>query len=343
MVPMNDDDWSDLLVLANTHLLTPSLAAALEARRYTLPRDVVDYLDHIVEANRVRNDAVRRQAQELIRAFNRIGIVPLLLKGVLMALHENGIGARTRMMADIDVVVLPASKQQAIDAMHRLGYRARMLYPQGHHAVGEFVRDGDAAAVDLHLELIDQNYILPAAEAWSAAETARSADVVYRVPSPTHRVLHNILHAQIHHRGGFYLGEMDLRQLYELAYLARTYRASIDWPGIEERLSAHRLGVMLHSYLSLAGRIMGLAWPLPRPCCPMARFHAWRCRLQVQSPILGHVLTPWANLRSALAWHRMAHLYGLAGGSPILWRWRHIAHLFGSMRWAVMVEKLMRP
>jgi len=340
---IGDDSWPGMLAVANGHLLTPALGRALASHRAATPDDVMTYVEHIRSANRRRNRSIRHQAIELIRAFNRAGLEPLLLKGIIMTLHERGAGVGTRMMADIDIVVPADARTTAIAALHRLGYRARVFYPLGHHAVGEFTRASDPAAVDLHIELVDQNYILSAAAVRDAADRVHARWGAYLVPNPTHRALHNILHAQVHHRGGFYLGEIDLRQLYELAYLGRVYKGRIDWAAIEACLRRQRLEVMLHSYLRKAGQLMGLAWPLTRACYARARIHTWRSRMQFGSSVLTAVTQPWASLRLSLAWHRMAALHGAEGGGPASWRYRHVQHVLSQMPWAVLWQKLLRP
>lgn len=338
-----DDEWVGVLATANTHLLTATLTRAVAPHRAAVSQEVWAYIDYLRTMNRRRNRLIRRQAQELIRALNEVGIEPLLLKGVLMTLFERKSGAGTRMMTDIDAAVPADARETAVAVIRRLGYRPGSSYPLGHHAVAEYVRDGDPAAIDLHIELVDQHYILPAAEIWESSErVAAAGGGICRVPTPTHRVLHNILHAQVHHRGGFYLGEIDLRQLFELTYLARVYERSINWPLIAERLREQRLEVMLHSYIRNAERLMGLAWPLDRPCRLRARFHTWRCNLQFRYPVLLAVAKPWANVRVAFAWHRMAALYRAHGGTALRWRCRHLRYLLGRHSKSFVLEKVFR-
>lgn len=338
-----DDEWPAILAVANEHLVTATLARALAPHRHAVPAEAWRYLAYLHAMNRRRNRFIRTQALELVRGLNAVGIEPLLLKGVLMALHERRLDSGARMMADIDVTVPAAARRDALAVLQRLGYRLRREFPLGHHAVGEFVRDGDAAAVDLHIELVDQNYLLPAGEVWAAADRVQAVGGgTYRVPSATHRVLHNILHAQIHYRGGFYLGELDLRQLFELAYLGRAYERAIDWPLIAERLRRHRLDVALQSYLANAETLMGLGWPLRRPRRARARFHAWRCRAQFRYPALHAAAAPWGNLRAAFAWHRMAALHRGAGGGSLAWRYRHLRRVLGGHSASFVLERLFR-
>jgi len=338
-----DEDWTAILALANEHLITATLYRALLPHRSAVPAEVWSYLELLHAANCRRNRAIRRQTLQIVRALNAAGIEPMLLKGVLMTLAERRFDKGARMMADIDVVVPADACQTAVAVLVGLGYEPHRTFPQGHHAVAEYVRAGHPAAVDLHVELIDQKYVLPAAELWADAERRRAAGGgSYRVPSPTHRVFHNILHAQVHYRGGYYRGELDLRQLFELAFLARVYERRIDWQGIAERMKAHRIEPMLHSYVANAHCLLGTAWPLGQRVSRRARFHAWRCRWQVHHPLFARATLPWANARAAFAWHRMAALYRSAGGTPLGWRVRHMHSVLSRHRASFFLDRLFR-
>jgi hypothetical protein len=341
--PIRRDDWPGILALANEHLITAKLRGSLAPHRHGVPPEVWRYLDYLYTMNCRRNRAVRRQALTLVGAFNDIGVEPLLLKGILMTLFERRVDIGSRMMADIDIAVPAPARGDALRVMDRLGYRPRCSFPEGHHAIGEFVRPGDPAAVDLHVELIDQNRVLASGEVWTEAQrVAHVAGATYRVPDATHRILHNILHAQVHFRGGFYMGELDLRQLVELAELVRLHGAAIDWDRIQRCLEAHRLGIALESYLENAQLLLGLRWPLRKSCRRRARLHAWRCRMQAKAPVLNKAAAPWGNLRAAFAWHRMSVMYGGQGGDSLDWRRRHVRHLFDRHPATFMLQRLFR-
>jgi len=154
-------------------------------------------------------------------------------------------------------------------------------------------------------------------------------------------VLHNLLHAQLHHLGNFYRGTLQVQQVYELAGLARHFGSAIDWLFIEQRLRTHRLTAVLESHLLAAHRLFGLAWPLPQPAGRAARLHYRRCELQFGSRLLDWFGVPWGNLRGTFAWHRMRALYGDAGG-PWEWRARHLSQYFAKKGVAAGFGRLMR-
>ena len=335
--------WTDVIALANEHLLCPALYASLAAGSAldAAPDDVRDYLHHIYRSNRRRNRVVRRQAIEIVRELNRDGVVPLLLKGILTQLAEPAMDPAARMMADIDIAVPHAAELRTVRALHRLRYTVRDRYPEGHHAYAEFGRDGCPAAVDLHFELIDQSYVLPAAEVWRRARrTVAEGGAIFFIPWPTHRILHNVLHAQVHHRGAFYRAALDLRQLHEFALLSKAYGAAVHWGYVRDRLDRHHLMTPLLSYIWAAHRLFGATWPYREAAEPVVKAHYWLCRAQLCHPALRRFGIPWGNLSAALAWHRMASMYGTLDRHSR--RMHHVRRVLSTHSLSFVVGRLFR-
>jgi hypothetical protein len=310
-------DWPAVLQLANEELVTPALCSRLRRlRRFdALPAEIADYLGLLHRLNGERNDALRRQAVELAAALNRFDIRPILLKGAA-ALFADAYGdPAARMIGDIDILIPRLRQRASLAVLADLGYRLVDRYPEGHNAYGEFARDGDAGALDLHVEPIDAPYILAADEVVARALPCTETGAAFLVPSPTDRMLHNILHAQIHHRADYYRGAISLRQLHDGATLASSLASAIDWDLIERRCAEHRLDAALHSYLLAAADLFALAWPLVARPALRARVHYRRCLAQRRVPALGWLLVPWANLRHGFAGHRLRNLYGSRRGA----------------------------
>jgi hypothetical protein len=339
--PLPPARWDAMIALANRHLLGPALHVAA-GRADHVDAGALDYLAMLHAMNRRRNAAIRRQAVELVQALNDDGIAPMLLKGALVLMAPPRIGRGARMMSDIDLAVPAGAAAPALAVLDRLGYRLHERYPEGHHAYGEFMREGDPASVDPHFELIDQRDVLPAAEIWERAARVAYRGLDFRTPCPTDRLLHNLLHAQIHHRGNFYRGAVDLRQLYEFATLAAAFGADIDWSFIRERMARHKLLTPLESYLFLARRLFGTAWPYAEPPTIRARLHAGRCLVQLRHPALDRLAAPAGNLRAGFAWHRMCRLYRDYGGGPMTWRWRHLCQFLARHGAVFAFDRLFR-
>lgn len=336
-------EWMDLFELANAELLTPALWHALRAAGHTesLPDDARDYLAMLHRMNGDRNLALRRQATELIGVLNERGIPVALLKGGLSLFDRTYPDPAIRVMRDLDILVPAKLRDASILELGRLGYQLMHQYPAAHHAYGEFARPGDPGCIDLHTEVIDQSHVLPASEVWARAEHRQADGIDFYSPSPTDRVMHNVLHAQIHHLGNFYRGELQLQQVYELAALVRRHGVAINWHFVQRRLRAHRLTTALESHLLAAHHLLSLEWPLARSPTLGARIHYRRCRLQIQMRSLQWLGVPWGNLRGALAWHRMRSLYGETGGS-LGWRRRHLAQYIRKAGLGATLGRLLR-
>lgn len=308
-------DWLDVIALANMHLLAPTLYEQMVAKGHDrdLPDDAADYLALLLDLNERRNAALRRQAVELIRALNALGIQPVLLKGAVTLFDVGDPLQRSRMMRDLDVLVPPHTLDAAVAVLRDLGYRVHERYARGHHAYGEFVRSGTAGTVDLHTELVDPKYVLPASELRHRARPLATESVDAFLPAPTDRMLHHLVHAQVHHLARFYRGELMLNQVFEFALQGQRLRREIDWPFIARRMAEHRLTVALQSYLLAAERLFGMTWPLAAEPTAGASLHASRCLWQLRHPRVSRMLAPLGNLRSGFAWHRMNALYGGAG------------------------------
>ena len=309
-------DWRSVLHLSNLELVAPTLASRLaRLGGGTLPPEMRDYLALLHQLNGERNVALRGQALALILALNGADIRPVLLKGAAALFADVYGDPAARMIGDLDILVPHERLDASLAVLADLGYRLGDRYPDGHHAYGEFVRPGDAGAVDLHVEPIDASYLLPADEMRSRARSLSRDDAQFSLPCPTDRLLHNILHAQIHHRAEFYRGVFRLRQLHDGAMIARALAPEIDWAHIEARFGAYRLGPALQAYALAAHELFGLPWPLASRPTLGARVHYRRCLLQRQLPLLAATAVPLANLRHGFAWHRLDHLYGGDAGT----------------------------
>jgi hypothetical protein len=339
---LSDEAWSEVLRLANLHLLGP----ALHRRMRVLPEGyaadgVTDYLAMLATANRKRNRALRRQGLELIETLNREGIEPLILKGGIFLFEPPCplLGRGGRMMRDIDLLVRPAEQEKALSVLEGLGYRAIARYPEGHHALGDFARQGDAGAIDLHTELVDPAYVIPARSVRWGAIPLHATGLRAWLPNPTDRLLHHIIHAQVHYLGDFHRAEIRLNQLFEFAALARRYGGAVDWPEIESRLGRFQLSDALHSYLITAERLFGLNWPLAAKPTPAVQAHAARCLRHLRYPILNILAIPLGNLRRVFAAHRMTALYGETSGRS---KMRHAAGILRKMPIRRLVGQVFR-
>lgn len=259
--------WESVVRLANQHLVAPTLWVSLRDKGLVdyLPRDLFEYLQELYDLNTQRNQHLKIQALEAIRALNANGIEPILLKGCGF-LFDNTFGdLGARIMVDLDMLVLQQDLDACWQVLHHLGYRpkqSRFDYSNHHHRV-PLSRRGAYGPIEVHKDLVRKGaaHILPTEVALLYVERLKIDDLMFGVLTPTYRLVHNILHSEF-----LYPSEREdatdiLRSLNDLVVISKVYHDEVDWPGIRELMDAHGEGNMLHTYLYLAHRLLGMALP----------------------------------------------------------------------------------
>jgi hypothetical protein len=108
----------------------------------------------------------------------------------------------------------------------------------------------------------DYAHILPAANVLHDSLEQQVGNCLVRLPSPTHRVIHNIVHAQLQDYG-YDLGKISLRQLYECAMLCQRYHDQIDWPRVEAAFSSNPEQCAMQHYLAMCQAYFDLPHAVP--------------------------------------------------------------------------------
>ena len=264
--------WPKLLQRAGTHLVTPSLAAALAeaALLERLPDEIRDYLQTVRDLNRARNATLYGELVRVAAALNAVDIAPQLLKGAAALLPAQYPGAEERVIGDLDLRVPAGRYISAAEAVHRLGYQfaeGRAVEPGAHHHGAPLLHTSKPVTVELHQRAL-RDLMQHAKLEWEmdlAVVTLPGTDVRVRVADPGTRLLHNFLHGQIHDRVHARYG-LNLRQLLEFARIAGHHRAELDWPALLARLPrCHHRAFRL--YLAAAEHWLHrpYPWTLGRP------------------------------------------------------------------------------
>jgi hypothetical protein len=342
--PQNDVPWERLIAFANRHRLTAALYLALKASTIAArpPQHVEKYLALIYRLNRQRNAALRRQALDLSEALNRVGIAPVLLKGAATLFDGPYADDGVRLMTDIDVLIEAQVRDRALAALQALGYGILRRYPDTHSAFGDLTRNGEPGAVDLHLEPIDSPHLLHAGEIRARARPLRRDGAEFLVPSRTDRALHNILHAEVHHLGAYYLGRLPLRDAHELAAMSKAFGETIDWQFVQNRMQRHGMTTILQSYVLAACRLFGARWPFAAGPSAGALVHFHRSLVQLRRGWLEIMGAPWGNLRGAFARHRMEALYGSTNAPLVARQARHAILYLRNHAPSIALARLLR-
>jgi len=120
----NQIDWDAVVKISTTHYVFPALYCNLKRANFLnyLPDDLVEYMKHITELNRERNQQIITQAKEINELLLENDITPIFLKGtgnLLEGLYED---ISERMVGDIDFIVSNEEFDKTIKCIENFGY-----------------------------------------------------------------------------------------------------------------------------------------------------------------------------------------------------------------------------
>jgi len=291
--PPADPDWEAIFEVANQTLLTPALFDALSraSQLDVLPEEARDYLDFIHASNRERNIRLRAQLVEAVGQLNNVGIEPTLLKGAVRLFRDPDERLGSRITKDLDLSVEEHEGQAALNCLVGIGYKdlaetRGMARPQDVGALELRQRPSDLSAAYL-----PRNHEKPRL-------LVERAGVRAKIPSPTSRALHWIVHDLIK-EGDYWRGRIDLRHLYDLAELART-EEGVDWRYLRDIMPDQLGRDVIETQLLTLHRVFGTDIPSDLRSRAAVRFHHWRRIFAARHSLLGAPLRIAGNL----AWSR---------------------------------------
>jgi hypothetical protein len=270
-------DWDAVIAIAARQLLVPALWKALWRKDLLreLPPSVREFLHEIHLKNTARNEKLRDQAIELVDALSQAGIASVLLKGAAFLFDCAPADLGERMMLDLDVLVPENDLTQSITLFKNLGYEAIGNQRLAHHHPPLF-RQGEVATVEVHWHVCEDATLLPPEQVFSEARMLNAGSCRVWIPSPSHRIIHNLFHAAVQD-GEFVGGVISLKALYDLIRLAEAYPGSIDWEGIERLMRSCGFGRELEAHVYMASRLFGWKGPSCIRSTWRAALHYQRC------------------------------------------------------------------
>lgn len=317
-LPANEAEWQGVLRLSSRHLVTPLLRRAFQEHGLVseLPAGVSEFLDAVYTLNLDCNLRYQDQLAHLIQILNNIGVTPVLLKGAAALVGGLYPTQGERMIGDIDVLIPPSKLSSAVVFKHLLtaGYQpvAEEELPETEedlkllHYPRSYSRDW-SAPVELHVHPVH----LTVARLLSSEEVVRDATPLnWRggdclLPSPTHFVTHNVIHAfvvDMRIRQGY----LSLRQLCEFVHANRTYGERIDWAVIQQRFDSLGYGSALRGYVGLASVYLGFQVPRELAISGWARLRHRFYRNELEHPAM-HFLLSLGRFLGMLG--RLARIY----------------------------------
>ena len=230
-----DGTWEPLIEAASAHLVTPALGVTLR-NRTGVPQDVADYFDAVLSLNRQRNDSILRGLISTVDAFREIGIEPVLLKGGAAIASGLYPYPAMRIIGDIDLLIPEEQGEQAASLLAGLGFASlpseRVNYREHHHLAPQHDPE-TGLMLELHVRPLLNRWgrLLDAKAMIGHARLVDFRGRQLRVPSPTHSVIHNIVHNQLTDQN-YARHRLDTRQMLELAALILRHGEAIDWQAV---------------------------------------------------------------------------------------------------------------
>ena len=286
-------DWPTVFAIANAQKIAPALWAALTNRKLVkyLPAEARELLFKIHLLNALKNRDFREQVIEAVRQLNSIGIEPMLIKGSASLFVKTFDDPGSRVMVDLDILVPKKSAEECWNALGTLGYlpiednpNFHINYQGSHHHLRPLYRPGKYGTIEIHKDALPTSAarILPTRLIWEQAEAViNQPGIVMSVPSPTHRVLHNLLHSDLINQT-YARGQISLRSLHELAMMQILYEERIDWKTVRRLMDRGGQARILRASLFLTNRLFGSTMPHRMHPTLGAMAHHARTRLQIR-------------------------------------------------------------
>jgi hypothetical protein len=289
-------DWMSLLGLANETLTTPALMEFVIRFKDQIPEDVCLYIREMFERNVARNDRLAAQLTETVAAINDRGVTPVLLKGAATLATAARPHWGSKLMSDLDIMVLPDQIEATLDALFALGYSVHQLTPPD---AGKWFMDlkrpSDVGMVDLHRQLPGPAFFYrPSGDVKQHCKIIQIGRGSAYIPSATYQALILTIHDQFQD-SDYWIGNIDMRHLIELRDLAISPEG-IDWETLAALTPSKLARNALDTQLVALFCLLGVEVPAHMRSRFLPRLQHRRRLAQARLPVLRQALLPIAIL-----------------------------------------------
>jgi Uncharacterised nucleotidyltransferase len=331
-------DWRQIAKLAADHFLTPALWVSLSRKRLEshLPEDARDFLQYVHGLNVQRNEAVRAEVLRIAASLNGVGLEPILLKGAINLFDSAYGDFGARMMTDIDILILETEIARALPPLEKLGYGPAGEGAWKAHTYTPLCKPGANWSLDVHRYFSYQRDIVTPTDVQRESVPLETDGARLFAPSATHRVFHNVYHAQLQNRQHA-LGLIPFMQLYDFAALGRHHGRGIDWAWLRTTACRHDIASALESYMHLAVELFGFARPAEFPEGFRAKLHLRRCLAQLRHPFILTLVQHWGALTEVFTPLYLMTYYGCSMDLLTInfFRLRMLYDLLRRYRWQI--------
>ena len=155
-------DWDSVVKVSTAHYVFPALYCNLKRANFLiyLPEKLVNYMVHITDLNRERNQKIIEQAKDINELLLKNNIIPIFLKGtgnLLEGLYED---IAERMVGDIDFIVSKNNYEKAISQLKETGYKRinKDSFMPDHRHYPRLIHSNKICAIEIHNKLLRHQY-----------------------------------------------------------------------------------------------------------------------------------------------------------------------------------------
>jgi hypothetical protein len=329
-----DVDWDRLIQVADQEGLGPRLYQSLSESGLIkqLPEGSRAAFKRRFLLNTMLNEKIKLQAIEIVAVLNELDIEPIIIKGGLHLFESEPGALGTRVMGDLDIIISAPQMDLAVERLGKIGFEPDEAEEDWTYHYRPLIRKG-SVPIDVHQHVGEQKSILSYDEAARAASVVLADNLKLRSLCPTHRIFHNIFHSQIQDRA-HELGALGLKQLLDLSNIVMQHGDAIDWHELSVRMKKGRLIKVWNARMFQMAVLLDLPMPPGMTPTMRAKFHNWRCFLQLRQPWLIDVAKTWAGATHPFKRHAMDLIYG-CGSNPVIvaaYRVRYAGHMLWKYR-----------
>ena len=216
-------DWDNVVKVSTAHYVFPALYCNLKRANFLhyLPEELVNYMVHITDLNRDRNQQIINQAKEINELLLKNNITPIFLKGtgnLLEGLYED---IAERMVGDIDFIFSKNEYKKAIDELSNIGYSR--VHKDNYDPIcfkhyPRLQKKNRIAAIEIHKELLIEKY----ADEFNYGIIKTDCQIInnIKVMSYDNQLSLSIIAKQINDNG-FHFKNIALRNAYDVFLLSK--------------------------------------------------------------------------------------------------------------------------
>ena len=225
----NNVDWDSVVKVSTGHYVFPALYCNLKRADFLqyLPSELVQYMKHITDLNRERNQQIVAQAKEINELLVSNSITPIFLKGTGNLLEDLYEDSAERMVGDIDFIFSKEEYPKAIAVLTNFGYSkvhdTSYDFPSFKHHP-RLQKVNNIAAVEIHKELLLEEFADEFNYTIIQKDSQKINDI--NILSFENQLALSIIAKQINDKG-FYYKNISLRNAYDVFLLSKKTNAIV--------------------------------------------------------------------------------------------------------------------